>query len=178
MSKKLQYSEKTKKAMRRKSEDMHKRKRKHGFPGDGIGVFLICNIRQRKRAAAWDNPVLQFFIEVNAMTMMMDIRRELPWLNEEERARCQQYEDMTDEEVLDLLRKYAAQLDHPPAKYEVPDADYFRKRFGPWPRVLEKAGLKPFSPTKVRRQEADRKKRLASRKRAAAKRTNHTDKSV
>lgn len=109
------------------------------------------------------------------MTMMMDLKRELPWLDEEERARCQKYEAMSDEEVLHMLRVYAARLDHPPAKYEVPDADYFRKRFGPWPRVLEKAGLKPLSPTKLRRQEADRKKRLASRKRAAAKRINHTD---
>lgn len=114
--------------------------------------------------------------------MMMDLKRELPWLDEEERARCRRYEDMSDEEVLGLLRIYAAQLDHLPAKYEIPDADYFRKRFGPWPRVLEKAGLKAPSPTKLRRQEADRKKRQESRKRTAEKKqpkvTNHTEKSV
>ena len=106
------------------------------------------------------------------MTMMMDIRRELPWLNEEERARCRQYEGMTDEEVLELLRKYAARLDHIPAKYEIPDADYFRKRFGPWPRVLEKAGLKPPSPTKQRRMEASRRKRKAYKNRLAEKKKN------
>lgn len=114
--------------------------------------------------------------------MMMDLKRELPWLDEEERARCWQYEKMSDEEVLGLLRIYAARLDHLPAKHEIPDADYFRKRFGPWPRVLEKAGLKAPSPTKLRRQEADRKKRQESRKRTAEKKqpkvTNHTEKSV
>lgn len=92
--------------------------------------------------------------------------------------------------MLELLRTYASHLDHLPAKYEIPDADYFRKRFGPWPRVLEKAGLKVPSPTKLRRQEADQKKRNACRKRAASQKkhggpegdrqetTNHTEKSV
>ena len=107
--------------------------------------------------------------------MMMDLKRELPWLDEQERARCEKYEEMSDEEVLHLLRVHAASLDHLPAKYEIPDADYYRKRFGPWPRVLEKAGLKPPSPTKLRWQEADRKKRLESRKRAAARKSRNNE---
>ena len=107
--------------------------------------------------------------------MMMDLKRELPWLDEQERARCEKYEEMSDEEVLHLLRVHAARLDHLPAKHEIPDADYYRKRFGPWPRVLEKAGLKPPSPTKLRRQEADRKKRLESRKRAAARKSRNNE---
>ena len=107
--------------------------------------------------------------------MMMDLKRELPWLDEQERARCEKYEAMSDEEVLNLLRTYAAGLDHLPTKNDIPDADYYRKRFGPWPRVLEKAGLKPPSPTKLRRQEADRKKRLESRKRAAARKVHAKD---
>ena len=73
--------------------------------------------------------------------MMMDLKRELPWLDEQERARCEKYEEMSDEEILHLLRVHAARLDHLPAKHEIPDADYYRKRFGPWPRVLEKAGF-------------------------------------
>jgi hypothetical protein len=104
--------------------------------------------------------------------MMMDLKRELPWLDEQERARCEKYEEMSDEEVLHLLRVHAARLDHLPAKHEIPDADYYRKRFGPWPRVLEKAGLKPPSPSKLRRQEADRKKRLERRRKQCKDESN------
>ena len=107
--------------------------------------------------------------------MMMDLKRELPWLDAQEMARCEKYEEMSDEAMLQLLRTHAAGLDHVPAKHEIPDADYYRKRFGPWPRVLEKAGLKPPSPTKLRRQEANRQKRRDSRQRAAARKLKQTD---
>ena len=85
--------------------------------------------------------------------MPIDLEHEMPWMNEDEKQRCLRYESMSDEEVLGVLRRQAARLDHLPAKYEIPDAAYFKRRFGPWPRVLELAGLKPVSPRKMRYRE-------------------------
>jgi len=97
--------------------------------------------------------------------MTDDLKKDFPWLNSEEYVRWNQYERMEDEAVLAILRRQAESLGHLPAKYEIPDAAYFKQRFGPWPRVLEKAGLKPVSPVKIRRMEAVRKKRNTSRMR-------------
>jgi hypothetical protein len=47
-----------------------------------------------------------------------------------------------DEELLQYLIGCAAELDHTPFKHEVVGYTYLKSRFGPWPRVLEKAGLK------------------------------------
>lgn len=48
----------------------------------------------------------------------------------------------TDEELLQYLRNCAVELGHTPLKKEVPGFTYLKSRLGPWPRVLEKAGLK------------------------------------
>ena len=96
--------------------------------------------------------------------MTIDFKEEMAWAMPEEQLRWQKYESMTDDQVLAVLQQQAAGLDHVPAKYEIPDAAYFKRRFGPWPRVLERAGLKPVSERKERRREADRKKRQVSRK--------------
>ena len=96
--------------------------------------------------------------------MMMDLKREMPYLNEEERALYSRLEQLTDEEIMRLIRARTAQLGRLPTKYDIPGADYLKKRFGPWPRILERAGVKPVSETKQRRQEASRQKRNKSRK--------------
>ena len=101
--------------------------------------------------------------------MTIDFEEEMTWALPEEKLRWQKYERMTDEEVLSVLRNQAGQLDHLPAKYEIPDAPYFKRRFGPWPRVLERAGLKPVSERKQRHRESDLKKRQENRKRAREK---------
>lgn len=48
----------------------------------------------------------------------------------------------TDEELLEIVRKKAEELGRAPKKHEVPGFICLKMRFGPWPRVLEKAGLK------------------------------------
>jgi hypothetical protein len=58
----------------------------------------------------------------------------------------------TDEELLQYVKASADKLGHIPRKGEIPGYVYIKSRFGPWPRVLEKAGLKQ----RVRR-EIDRK---------------------
>jgi len=48
----------------------------------------------------------------------------------------------TDEELLAYLRDCAAKLGRVPNKHEVAGFILIKSRFGPWPRVLERAGLK------------------------------------
>jgi len=48
----------------------------------------------------------------------------------------------TDEELLDYVRYCAVELGHIPKKHEVLGFSYIKSRLGPWPRVLESAGLK------------------------------------
>lgn len=55
------------------------------------------------------------------------------------------YEQETDEQVFARLRRQAEDLGRPPKRTEVPASDYLKTRFGPWPRILEKAGLKEIS---------------------------------
>ena len=104
--------------------------------------------------------------------MTIDFEEDMTWAMPEERLRWQKYESMTDDQVLAILREQAAGLDHLPAKYEVPDAAYFKRRFGPWPRVLERAGLKPVSEQKQRRRDAELRKRQENRRRVREKKQN------
>lgn len=48
----------------------------------------------------------------------------------------------TDEQLLEYVRGIAQQLGRAPKKAEVVGFSYIKNRFGPWPRMLEKAGLK------------------------------------
>lgn len=55
------------------------------------------------------------------------------------------HKDDSDEMLLDYLRDCAAALNHLPTKKEVIGCRYLKERFGPWNRVLEKAGLKQLT---------------------------------
>jgi hypothetical protein len=57
----------------------------------------------------------------------------------------------SDEELLKYLRRCASELGRIPYKREVVGFTYLKSRFGPWPRVLEKAGLKEPRKKKLRR---------------------------
>ena len=96
----------------------------------------------------------------------------MPYLNREERAVCSRLESMSDEELFGVIRRCTEELGHPPAKHEIDYADYFKRRFGPWPRVLEMAGVKPLSKVKERRVAMNRRRRNKSHKQAAAKKRN------
>ena len=48
----------------------------------------------------------------------------------------------TDEELIRYLRGVAKKLGHIPKKHEVLGYALIKSRLGPWPRVLEMAGLK------------------------------------
>ncbi len=55
------------------------------------------------------------------------------------------YRMESDEQIYQRLRCLAAKLGRPPTKAEVPGFYYIKSRLGSWPRILEKAGLKPVS---------------------------------
>jgi len=80
-----------------------------------------------------------------------------------------EYDKMTDEEIFGMIREYTAKLGRAPKKTEIPGAFYFKHRFGPWPRFLEAAGVKPVSETYKRRMESrqDRVKKKHRKKKKA-----------
>lgn len=88
---------------------------------------------------------------------------------DEERLIQAKYAAMSDEELLDVLRQRAAELGHLPTKNDIPGHEYFKQRFGPWPRILEAAGLKPVSETHLRRKDKYKKKHTELRKRSTEK---------
>lgn len=55
---------------------------------------------------------------------------------------AKEHEKDSDEELLDIVRNKANELGRAPKKHEVLGFVLIKSRFGPWPRVLEKAGLK------------------------------------
>lgn len=61
----------------------------------------------------------------------------------------------SDETLLSYLKDCAVALNHIPTKKEVIGCRYLKQRFGPWNRVLEKAGLKPVTAKRVAKLERD-----------------------
>ena len=62
---------------------------------------------------------------------------------------AKRHRDDPDEELLRYLHQCAAELGHTPSKREVIGFTYLKTRFGPWPRILEKAGLKELRKKKI-----------------------------
>ena len=89
---------------------------------------------------------------------------------DEERLIQAKYAAMSDEELYDVLRMKAKELGRLPIKNDVVCAEYFKQRFGPWPRILEQAGLKPVSEQHLRRKEKYKKKHTELRKRSTENR--------
>lgn len=80
------------------------------------------------------------------------------------------YRMKSDEQLYQYLCDIAEQLGRPPTKAEVPGSHYIKARLGSWPRILEKAGIKPVSEKrcyKLERRIQTRKER--SRKKAAGR---------
>ena len=85
----------------------------------------------------------------------------------EEKILLKKYKQMSDEELLQLIQNSAEEMGRVPTKKDVELSWYFKSRFGPWPRMLEQAGLKEVSVTYQRRKAANRRKRKTARKRAS-----------
>lgn len=75
----------------------------------------------------------------------------LKYLSSEELSWMHTYEKMSDEEIYQMIRDKASELGKIPSKADIPGAGFLKIRFGPWPRLLEAAGVKEVSATRMRR---------------------------
>lgn len=98
---------------------------------------------------------------------MMQIEEIKKYLTEDENNLLRAYQKMTDEELLDVICKMAEKMGRIPRKQDVELSWYFKNRFGPWPRMLEAAGLKPVSETYQRRKASNKRKQKTTRAHAA-----------
>lgn len=85
------------------------------------------------------------------------------------------YKMKSDEQLYQYLRGIAEQLGRAPTKAEVPGFHHIKARLGSWPRILEKAGIKPMSEKrryKLKRRAQARKEKF--RKKTAGKTNRHS----
>lgn len=68
---------------------------------------------------------------------------------------AKEHSKASDEELLAYLRRQAQELGRLPEKADITGYQLIKSRFGPWPRVLEKAGLKPPTQRKTMREKRE-----------------------
>ena len=72
--------------------------------------------------------------------------------------------DYSDEELLDIIRRRTAELGRLPTRNDIEECHLIHKRFGPWPRALEAAGVKPVGERYKRHMDKKRHRKRARRK--------------
>lgn len=77
----------------------------------------------------------------------------------EEKKMIEIYARMTDEEIFQFVRNTAEELGHMPTKADLMCPWYLKERFGPWPRFLEKAGVKEVSERRKKKIEEQEQKK-------------------
>ena len=87
-----------------------------------------------------------------------------PNLTDSEKARklnelCAPYIKMSDAELLQLVRDFTMEYGREPMRKDVLYDRELKKRFGPWPRMLEKAGTRPVSENYLEDKKRRREKR-------------------
>lgn len=97
------------------------------------------------------------------------------YLTDEEKILLSKYQQMSDEDLLEVIRQKAEELGHRPLKSEMELTWYLKERFGPWPRMLERAGLKSASKSHQRRKTASRRKQWATRAKSAEAKNNQEE---
>lgn len=81
----------------------------------------------------------------------------------EEKQMIEIYEHMTDEEIFQFVRNTAEELERIPTKSDLLCPWYLKERFGPWPRFMEKAGVKKLSERRQRKLEKMESKKIKRR---------------
>jgi hypothetical protein len=69
------------------------------------------------------------------------------------------YREETDEQLLQRIRDKAAELGRLPRLRELPGFCYLKARFGSWPRMMEKAGIKAAGNRVLKRDQRQKRKR-------------------
>ena len=88
-----------------------------------------------------------------------------PNLTDSEKARklnalCAPYIKMSDAELLQLVRDFVMENGREPMQKDVLYDRELKARFGPWTRMLEKAGTRPVSQRHIDKLERRREKRI------------------
>ena len=91
-----------------------------------------------------------------------------PNLTDSEKARklnalCAPYTRMSDEELLQLVRDFVRENGREPMQKDVLYDRELKARFGPWTRMLEKAGTRPVSQRHLDKLERRREKRICQK---------------
>ena len=87
-----------------------------------------------------------------------------PNLTDSEKARAihqmeKPYQELSDEELLQLVRDFVAENGKLPVRTDLIYDNVLKQRFGPWGRMLEKAGVKEVSEVYLDRRRRRREKR-------------------
>ena len=91
-----------------------------------------------------------------------------PNLTDSEKARklnalCAPYTKMSDEELLQLVRDFVRENGREPMQKDVLYDRELKARFGPWPRMLERAGTRPVGEHYLEKKEKRKAKRAQQR---------------
>ena len=92
-----------------------------------------------------------------------------PNLTDSEKARklnalCAPYIKMSDAELLQLVRDFVMENGREPMQKDVLYDRELKARFGPWTRMLEKAGTRPVSQRHIDKLERRREKRIRQKR--------------
>jgi hypothetical protein len=82
----------------------------------------------------------------------------------EEKKMIEIYERMTDEEIFQFVQNTAEELGRIPTKADLMCPWYLKERFGPWPRFMEKAGVKAVSERRKKKLEEQEQMRKRQHK--------------
>lgn len=74
------------------------------------------------------------------------------------------YKEMSDEELLSLVRDFVMENGREPMQKDVLYDRELKARFGPWTRMLEKAGTRPVSQRHIDKLERRREKRIRQKR--------------
>ena len=82
----------------------------------------------------------------------------------------QPYKKLSDEELLQIVRDFVAENGRMPERIDLLCDTILKQRFGPWGRVLEKAGVKEVATVYLERQERRKEKHERQRENRKLKR--------
>lgn len=84
---------------------------------------------------------------------MKNIADNLQTLQKQEAEFARTHKSDTDDELIAYLVKCSKELGRCPKKEDIIGHTYLKQRFGPWPRILERAGLKEKSQKRLEKEQ-------------------------